>query len=45
MRRENLQRCVIFVADLIEYAFVGVSCSDANFMGGQYLNESCKVIY
>jgi len=31
---------VIFAADL-----VGVSLSDAKFMGGEYLNESCKVIY
>ncbi len=31
---------VIFVPDLIEYAFVGVYLSDAKFMGGEYSNES-----
>jgi len=36
---------VIFAADLTEYAFVGVSFSGAKFMGGEYLNESDKVIY
>jgi len=36
---------VIFASDLIEYAFVGVSFSEAKFMGGEYLNESRKVIY
>jgi len=36
---------VIFCTDLIAYAFVRVSLSDATFMGGQNLNESCKVIY
>jgi len=33
------------VADLIAYAFVGVSLSNAKFMGGECLNESRKVIY
>ncbi len=36
---------VISAPDLIEYAFVGVSLSDANFMGGEYLNESHNAIY
>jgi len=36
---------VIFVADLIAYAFVAVFLSNAKFMGGEYSNESCKVIY
>ncbi len=27
---------VIFASDLIEYAFLGVSLSDAKFMGGEY---------
>jgi len=36
---------VIFAADLIVNAFVGVSLSDTKFMGGEYLNEPCKVIY
>jgi len=36
---------VVFAADFLAYAFVGVSLSDAKFMGGQYLNESFKVIY
>jgi len=36
---------VIFAAVLIAYAFVGVSLSDAQFMGGEYLNESFKGIY
>jgi len=31
---------VVFEADLIAYAFVVVSLSDAKFMGGEYLNES-----
>ncbi len=30
---------IIFVADLIAYAFKGASLSDAKFMGGEYLNE------
>jgi len=30
---------VIFAADLITYAFVGVSLSEAKFMGREYLNE------
>ncbi len=33
---------VIFVPDLIEYVFIGVSLSDAKFMGGKYSNESRK---
>jgi len=33
-----LKRHGQFVADLIAYAFVGVSFSDAKFMGGEYLN-------
>jgi len=36
---------VIFVADLIAYAFVGVSLSDGKFMGGEYLHESRNMIY
>ncbi len=36
---------VIFAPDLIEYAFVGVSLSDAKVMGGEYLNESLKAFY
>jgi len=36
---------VILSADLIAYAFVGVSLSDAKFMGGEYLNNLYKVIY
>ncbi len=35
---------VIFAADLIAYAFVGVSLSEANDMGGERLSESCEVI-
>ncbi len=31
---------VIFVPDIIDYAFVGVFLSDATFMGGEYSNES-----
>ncbi len=31
--------------DLIEYAFVGVSLSDAKFMGGEYKNGSRNMIY
>ncbi len=31
---------VIFAPDLIEYAFLGVSLSDAKVMGGEYSNES-----
>jgi len=36
---------VILSADIIAYAFVGVSLSDAKYMGGEYLNELYKVIY
>ncbi len=36
---------VIFAPDLIEYAFVGISLSDAKFMGGEYSNESCNAFY
>jgi len=36
---------IIFAADLIAYALVGVSLSDAKFMDGEYLYDSCKVIY
>jgi len=36
---------LFFGADLIAYAFVGGSLSDTTFMGGDYLNESCKMIY
>ncbi len=32
----------MFVPDFIKYAFMGVSLSDAKFMGGEYSNESCK---
>ncbi len=31
--------------DLVEYAFVGVSLSDAKCMGGEYSNESRNAIY
>ncbi len=31
--------------DLIEYAFVAFSLSDAKFMGGEYYNESSNAIY
>ncbi len=34
----------IFAADLIGYALVGVSFSDATLIG-DYLNKSCKLIY
>ncbi len=34
---------VNFAPDLIEYAFLGVSLSDAKFMGGEYSNESRNV--
>ncbi len=34
-----------FATDLIEYAFVGVSLSEAKFMGGEYSNESRNTIY
>ncbi len=27
------------------YFYAWVSFSDTNFMGGEYLNESCKMIY
>ncbi len=33
---------IMFVPDFIKYAFMGVSLSDAKFMGGEYSNESCK---
>ncbi len=36
---------VIFAPDLIEYVSVGVSLSDAKFMGEEYSNESCNKIY
>jgi len=36
---------LFFATDLIAYALVGVSLSDAKFMGGEYLYDSCKVIY
>jgi len=36
---------LFFVPDLFEYAFVGVSLSDAKFMGGEYSNESRNEIY
>ncbi len=36
---------VIFAPDLIEYAFVGVSLSDAKFMGGENSNESRNAFY
>ncbi len=36
---------VIFEPELIEYAFVGVSLSDAKYMGGEYSNESGNWIY
>ncbi len=36
---------VIFATQLIEYAFVGVSLSIDKFMGGEYLNQLCNVIY
>jgi len=40
--RKGIDRA-IFAADLIANAFEGVSFSDAKCMGGDYLNESCKV--
>ncbi len=43
-QKKNIQK-VIFAADLIAYAFVEVSLSDATFMGGEYLNESHNMIY
>lgn len=36
---------VMFVPDLKEYAFVGVSLADMIFMGGEYSNESLNVFY
>ncbi len=36
---------VIFAPDLIEYAFLGVSLSDAKVMRGEYSNESRNEIY
>ncbi len=36
---------VTFAPDLIEYAFLGVSISDATFMGGEYSNESRNEFY
>ncbi len=36
---------VIFALYLIEYAFVGVSLSDAKFMGGENSNESRNTFY
>ncbi len=38
MRSEELalKHTVIFAPDLIEYAFIGVSLSDATFMGEEY---------
>ncbi len=35
----------MFLPEMIDYAFVGVSLSDAKFMGGEYKNESHKAIY
>jgi len=39
-----LERFIV-AADVIAYAFVGVSLSDTVFMRGEDLHESCKVIY
>jgi len=36
---------VIFMADLIAYAFEGVPLLDTKCMGGEYLNNSRNVIY
>ncbi len=36
---------VIFVPDIIEYAFLEVSLSDKTFMGGEYSNESRNAFY
>ncbi len=36
---------VTFVPARIEYAFLGVSLSDAKVTGGEYSNESRKVFY
>ncbi len=36
---------VIFAPDLIKYAFIGVSLSDAKFIGGEYWIESRNEIY
>ncbi len=36
---------VILAPDLTEYALVGVFLSDAEFIGGEYSNESRNAIY
>ncbi len=36
---------VIFAADLITYAIVGVSFSDATFMGAVFKRESHNMVY
>ncbi len=43
----EMSKCMITfrAPDLIEYAFVEVSFSDAKFMGGEYYNESCNTTY
>ncbi len=33
------------MTNAIATAFVGLSLSDANFIGGEYLNKSRKMIY
>ncbi len=35
----------LFLCLTFEYAFVGVSLSDAKVMGGEYSNESRNVFY
>jgi len=40
-RSEELGEDTVIFAP-IEYAFVGVSLSDAKFMGGDFLNELCN---
>lgn len=32
-------------ADVNTYAFIGVSIAYAKWMGGEYFNETCKLIY
>ncbi len=37
--------CGCFAADIIAYALVWVFLSDAKCMVGEFLNESCNMIY
>ncbi len=41
---ELMLNTVIFAPDLLEYAFLGVSLSDAKVMRGEYSNESLNEI-